>query len=124
QAVEDDLALDGPRQVEALAHRAGGGEQVVGLAQVERRAHAGTTSTGMPLSTALPDSTSNSSSSASRLEFTPAWAVATAISTPGRSWPHPCGRQTTPGMTASVTSTAASKVPVRDDTRATPPSAR
>ncbi len=56
------------------------------------------TSTGIPFSTALPDSGSTSDSSASTLLFTPACADATPIRTPSASWPQPCGIDTTPGM--------------------------
>src|SRR5205814_4977552 len=92
--------------------------------ELHRRGHAGTTSTGMPLSTAFPEMTSNNSSSASRLELTPAWLEAIDICTPGTSCPHPCGRLTTPGIIASVTSTSATTAPTRDDTFAERPSAR
>ena len=38
-AVEDQLTGHGPGEVEALAHRPCGGEQLVGLRQVERSPH-------------------------------------------------------------------------------------
>ncbi len=46
---------------------------------------AGTTVTGMPLTTAVPDTTSSCSSSARTLEFTPGRADATPSATPSRS---------------------------------------
>ena len=49
---------------------------------------AGATFTGVPLRTALPDSSSYRSSSASRLEFTPGCARATAMATPWASDPE------------------------------------
>ena len=87
------------RRVDALAHLA-------------PRSAAGATSTGIPFSTAFPDSGSTSDSSASTLLLTPAWAEATLIRTPAASWPQPCGIETTPGMIPSVTSTGASSEPV------------
>ena len=36
EALEHDLARDRPREVEPLAHRPRGGEQLVGLGEVER----------------------------------------------------------------------------------------
>src|ERR1035437_9566554 len=41
---------------------------------------------------------------------------------PATSWPQPCGRLTTPGITSSVTSTCATTVPVRERSRAGSPS--
>ena len=75
-------------------------------------ARTGATSTGMPFSTALPDSGSIRVSSASRLLFAPACSAATPSCMPGSSWPQPCGMLTTPGITASVTSTVTSIEPV------------
>jgi PPOX class probable F420-dependent enzyme len=46
---------------------------------------AGTTVTGMPLSTALPERGSIWSSSVSTLEFTPAWSAATCMRVPATS---------------------------------------
>ena len=58
------------------------------------------------------------------LLFTPARSAATRRRVPGWPWPHPWGRLTTPGRTASVTSTGASTDPTLLLTVATPPSAR
>ena len=74
-------------------------------------AQAGCSSTGIPLSTDVPDSGSIARSSANTFEFTPACSAATRIWAPGRSWPQPCGRLTTPGRIASVTSTGATTSP-------------
>ena len=64
------------------------------------------TVTGMPLRTALPDSGSNSCLVGEHVGVDARRARRRrASATPGRSWPHPCGRLTTPGMIASVTST-------------------
>ena len=52
--------------------------------------------TGMPFSTALPESGSTSASSARTLAFTPAWRAATPSRAPSASWPQPWGRLTTP----------------------------
>ena len=54
----------------------------------------------------------------------PAWAAAVAIALPAASWPHPCGIETTPRITASVTSTGTATSPVRPLTRAGSPSVR
>src|SRR4051794_22210482 len=59
-------------------------------------ASTGTSSTGIPFKTALPESGSISSSSAKTFEFVPGWAAATRIRIPAPSWPQPCGIETTP----------------------------
>jgi anaerobic selenocysteine-containing dehydrogenase len=82
----------------------------------------GRTVTGIPLRTAVPDSGSNRSPSASRLLLTPAWRPATPSRAPGRSWPQPWGMLTTPGRIDSVTSTGIVTTPTRDATSAGAPS--
>ena len=83
---------------------------------------AAATSTGIPWRTALPESGSITVSSARMLLFTPGCAAATLWRMPGRSWPQPWGRLTTPGITTSVTSTVATNLPTRDSTSACAPS--
>src|SRR5581483_4787030 len=68
-------------------------------------ARTGESCTGIPFSTALPDSTSNSCSSASTLLLVPPCSEATDRPVPSTAWPQPWGRLTTPGMISSVTST-------------------
>jgi predicted MFS family arabinose efflux permease len=65
----------GPRQAVAAAAGAGAGA----------RDGAGSSSTGIPFRTALPETASTSVSSASTLEFTPGWAPATESRTPSTS---------------------------------------
>src|SRR6185436_1939489 len=83
--------------------------------------YAGATCTGIPLRTALPESGSTALRDDNTLLLTPACAAATARSTPSTSCPHPCGRLTTPRITASVTSTGTTTVPTADSTRAGSP---
>ena len=70
----------------------------------------------------MPESGSSTSSSVSTLEFVPACSPATLRSAPGWSWPQPCGIETTPGMTSSVTSTGTTTAPARERTTAASPS--
>ena len=83
----------------------------------------GSSSTGIPFSTALPESGSIRSERARTLLFEPACSRATVSSTPSPSWPQPWGMLTTPGITASVTSTGTSIDPASELTRAGSPSA-
>jgi hypothetical protein len=52
---------------------------------------AGATSTGMPLTAALPEATSTKAPGARMLLFTPACSCAIESRVPGREWPQPCG---------------------------------
>ena len=81
-----------------------------------------TTSTGMPLKPAVPHRASTRWSSVRSFRLTPAWACGTPRRVPGRWWPQPWGRQTTPGMTSLVTSSVACTDPTRDRTRTRWPS--
>ena len=56
--------------------------------------------------------------------FTPRWALATLSRVSSMSWPHPCGRLTTPGIISSLTSTSTSIDRAPLAIRARPPSAR
>src|SRR3954451_325484 len=84
----------------------------------------GVSSTGMPFSTALPDNGSTANSSESTLELTPALAADTSIFAPGMPWPQPCGSDTTPDITLSVTWTGTTTSPDPERTSACAPSAR
>src|SRR5260370_22403513 len=103
-----------PAAAEAGQVHGGQVERVVG--------HAGTTSTGMPFTTALPEISSTRWPGASRLLLTPGCSRATDSRTPSTVWPHPWGRETTPGIISSETSMGTSSAPASERTRATRPS--
>ena len=65
----------------------------------------------------MPLSASTNSSSVTSLTLAPACARATSIRVPGRWWPKPWGRQTTPGRIASVTCRGTTTDPAREATR-------
>src|SRR5215208_6450130 len=72
-------------------------------------------STSTPLKAAVPEGTSIPPGPVMAFRFAPGCFEATRSCSPGPSWPHPCGRLTTPRSTESLTSTVASLLPATDD---------
>ena len=98
-----------PRSRSTRSSRSSGPRASTESARAGTGALTGASSTGIPFSTALPESASSSSSSASMLLLVPGVLGGDPheLGPPGASWPQPWGRLTTPGMIASVTSTGA-----------------